>query len=217
MSDLVKCERCPRLVAERQRIKLLFPGFHAAPVGSWGAARPLIWIVGLAPGLRGAGRTGKAFVGDASGQFLFASLHRTGLATEADPQQSTLPHSRITNVVKCVPPGNAPSTTEQQTCSSYLASELSPFMSARLRRPRAIVVLGTVAHRMVARTLGIKASKFEHMAQQRVHERLVLISSYHPSRLNVNTGRLTSTMLDAVFACAAGHVRMRATCSSGSI
>ena len=211
MAKLQNCRRCPRLVAERQRIKLLFPDFHAAPVGSWGSTRPLIWIVGLAPGLQGAGRTGKAFVGDASGKFLFAALHRAGLATTPQPELAKLYRSRITNVVKCVPPGNAPTTDEQQACSSYLATELANFTSTRLRRPRVIVVLGTIAQRVVARTLGIRPVKFAHMACQSVNDRLLIINSYHPSRLNVNTRRLTNPMLDDVFDCAVKHVQLDLT------
>lgn len=208
MSKLQDCRRCPRLVAEHQRIKMLFPDFHAAPVGSWGSTRPLIWIVGLAPGLHGAGRTGKAFVGDASGQFLFAALHRVGLATAPTPELAKLNRSRITNVVKCVPPGNAPTVGEQHACSSHLAAELTNFTSTHLRRPRVVVVLGTIAQRVVTRILGVRPVKFAHMARQSVNDRLLIVNSYHPSRLNVNTRRLTAPMLDAVFECAIEHVKL---------
>ena len=156
-------------------------------------------MVGLAPGLHGAARTGRAFVGDASGRFLFASLMRTGWAVQDTSARVRLVKARITNVVKCLPPGNAPQTSEIANCSGYLSAELAAFCPLRARKPRVVLAFGGLAHRAVCRALGLRNARFSHAGQWRVHRHLTLVASYHPSRLNVNTGRLTPAMLDAVF------------------
>ena len=194
------CRACPRLVAHHQVVKQDFPNYHAAPVGAWGDPRARILLVGLAPGLHGAARTGKAFVGDASGEFLFAALHRHGLATHQQPEKAVLKNACITNVVKCLPPNNAPGAEEIRNCQPHLAAELAWFFPSRARLRRVIVTLGGVAHRAVCRTLGLSAKQtaFSHAGEYQVSEKLYLISCFHPSRLNVNTGRVTALMMDQV-------------------
>ena len=189
-------------MALRSEIKTQYPDYHAAPVGAWGDPRPRILIVGLAPGLHGAARTGKAFVGDASGRFLFAALHRAGLASAAEPERAQLQGVRITNVVKCLPPGNAPNAAEMSACADYLQDEMQRYFSPRVRTPRVLISLGGSAHRAVCRSLGVSGAGFCHAGVTEVSPRRHIVSSYHPSRLNVNTGRLTEDMLDEVFSMA---------------
>jgi uracil-DNA glycosylase family 4 len=157
-----------------------------------------VLVVGLAPGLHGAARTGKAFVGDASGEFLFERLYHNGFATHADPQQASLINLRLTNVVKCLPPGNAPVASEINQCAGFLAQELAELLRPQARQPRVVLALGGVAHRAVCRTLGIPAGNFQHNGTVPLGSRHALVSSFHPSRLNVNTGRLTKPMFDQV-------------------
>jgi uracil-DNA glycosylase family 4 len=202
LSKLADCARCPRLAAHHAEVRERHPHYHAAPVGAWGDPRARLLIVGLAPGLHGATRTGRAFVGDASGEFLFAALHRQGFATDATPDQAALLNTRITNVVKCLPPGNAPKGSEVQSCMGYLQAELNAFCPAAVRKPRVVLTLGGVAHRAVCRALQVKGAAFSHGGTWRPRQNLLLLSSFHPSQLNVNTKRLTADMLDAVLASA---------------
>ena len=171
-----------------------FPQYHAKPVGSWGNSRARILIVGLAPGLHGAYRTGKAFVGDASGRFLFEALHSVGLASDPEPENARLMNAQITNAVKCLPPSNSPLTAEVSTCTRFLQSEIKTFCPLGAIRPRAIVSLGGVAFSAVGKVLGQKGTRFKH-ARVEVERNLLHIASFHPSRLNVNTKRLTLEML----------------------
>ena len=197
-SSLKTCSRCQRLFNERARIKQSFPDHYAKPVGQWGDHRARILIVGLAPGLHGAARTGKAFVGDSSGLFLFSRLFNVGLSDSPDPDKANLLGVKITNAVKCYPPSNRPDRNEILNCSAYLQHELDSFSSYTDRKSRSIVALGHLAHRAVYETLGLKASRFGHGAFAKVNPTLTIFSSFHPSRLNVNTKRLTSEMLDSV-------------------
>jgi len=196
------CLRCPRLVQNHVEVRAQYPDYHAAPVGSWGDPNPRIVIVGLAPGLHGATRTGKAFVGDASSRFLFAALYRQGLATSQLAEEAQLQRVRITNVVKCLPPGNAPIAAEIAACTDHLVNELNRYFPYKARRPRVLVTLGGIAHNAVCRQLKLNQAKFGHANIHKLTEQLHIISSYHPSRLNVNTGRLTEQMFDEVL-CAA--------------
>ena len=189
-----------RLVVQRE-----FPQHHARPVGSWGNSRARILIVGLAPGLHGAYRTGKAFVGDASGRFLFEALHSSGLASDPEPENTRLLNVQITNAVKCLPPSNSPITAEVATCTRYLESEIKTFCPLGAIRPRAIVSLGGVAFSAVRKVLGQKSTGFKH-ARVEVERNLLHIASFHPSRLNVNTKRLTREMLMDVLVQAKGFV-----------
>ena len=197
-SSLETCSRCQRLVDERVRIKQSFPDHYAKPVGQWGDRRARILIVGLAPGLHGAARTGKAFVGDSSGLFLFSRLFNVGLSDSPDPDKANLLGVKITNAVKCYPPSNRPDRNEILNCSNYLKRELDSFASLTDRKNRSVVALGRVAHRAIYDTLGLKASSFGHGAFTKINPTLSIFSSFHPSRLNVNTKRLTSEMLDSV-------------------
>ena len=212
------CRACPRLVAHHQAVKQAFPDYHAAPVGAWGDPGARILLVGLAPGLHGATRTGKAFVGDASGAFLFAALHRCGLATHPQADKAALNNVRITNVVKCLPPRNAPGAQEISNCQPHLAAELAWFCPSRARLERVIVTLGAVAHRAVTRTLGLSAKQtpFVHAGEYQVSKKLQLISCFHPSRLNVNTGRITPQMIDQVLQKAINRVSLHTPSAQSS-
>ena len=199
LSQLSTCRRCPRLVGHLRQVAEQYPSYHAAPVGSWGDRKGRALLVGLAPGLHGAARTGKAFVGDASGDFLFRSLNRTGFASAADPSRARLRDMQITNVVKCLPPGNAPTSSELNLCMGFLRQELTGLLPDSPRKPRVLIALGGVAHRTVSRALGLRGVSFAHGAEHAVSDHLTLVSSFHPSRLNVNTGRITEPMLDEIF------------------
>lgn len=198
LSQLSSCRACPRLVQHHAEVAIKYPEYHANPVGSWGDRRCRVLVVGLAPGLHGAARTGKAFVGDASGDFLFERLYHNGFATHADPQQASLLNLRLTNVVKCLPPGNAPVASEINQCADFLAQELADLLRPQARQARVVLALGGVAHRAVCRTLGVPAGTFQHNGTIPLGKRHTLVSSFHPSRLNVNTGRLTKPMFDQV-------------------
>jgi len=189
------CRRCPRLAAFLQDIRRRYPDYHAAPVAPFGASRPQLLIVGLAPGLHGANATGRPFTGDYAGVLLYESLYRLGL--------SNRPHSvsrddglklkgcRITNAVKCVPPENKPAGAEINCCNDYLRREL-----AALPDRTVILALGLVAHKAVLKALDEKQSafRFGHGAVHRLQCGRRLVDSYHCSRYNTQTGRLTEAM-----------------------
>jgi uracil-DNA glycosylase family 4 len=192
------CTACSRLSDYNAQIKTQYPDYHAAPVGNWGDRRCRVLVVGLAPGLHGAARTGKAFVGDASGHFLFQSLFRNGFATDPDPQKANLLGLRLTNVVKCLPPGNAPVAGEINKCALYLQHELATYVSPTARQPRVVLALGGTAHKALCRQYGLGGVRFAHGNVTQLAGGHFLVSSFHPSRLNVNTGRLTAQMFDRV-------------------
>jgi uracil-DNA glycosylase family 4 len=194
------CRLCPRLVAFRGANRSAFPDWHNAPVAAFGGADARLLIVGLAPGLRGANRTGRPFTGDYAGDLLYATLLKFGLAegrygVRAD-DGLTLVGCRITNAVRCVPPENKPTGAEIATCRQFLKAEL-----ASLGRLKAILALGAIAHASVVATLGLRQAqwRFGHGAQHELPGRLMLADSYHCSRYNTNTGRLTPAMFEAVF------------------
>ena len=195
------CTRCPRLVAFRSDNRLAFPDWHNAPVPSFGPGDAQLLIVGLAPGLRGANRTGRPFTGDYAGDLLYPTLIRHGFAkgrfgAEADDGLELL-DCRITNAVRCVPPANKPVGAEINACRPFLDSEIR-----RSPAPAVILTLGGIAHGSTLRALGIKAKDhpFTHGAVHRLPHGQTLCPSYHCSRYNVNTGRLTPAMFDAVVA-----------------
>jgi uracil-DNA glycosylase family 4 len=194
------CPLCPRLVAFREEQRLLHPEWHNAPVASFGDAAAWLAIIGLAPGLKGANRTGRPFTGDAAGALLFDTLRRYGLAeggaADSAGDDLRLDGAIIINAVRCVPPQNKPAPEEIRTCRAFLAPPL-----AALPNLRVVVALGQIAHQSAVKALGGKLPKcrFAHLAEHRVPSGLVLIDSYHPSRYNQSTGRLSSEMLDAVF------------------
>lgn len=194
------CPLCPRLVAFRETWRLREPDWHNAPVPSFGSAEARLLIVGLAPGLRGANRTGRPFTGDYAGDLLYGTLSEFGFARgtyAARPDDGfTLVDARITNAVRCVPPENKPTTLEIATCRQFLTATI-----AEMPNLRAIVALGRIAHDSVLRALGLKlaAAPFKHGARAPT-DQAILFSSYHCSRYNTNTGVLTAEMFRAVFA-----------------
>ena len=195
------CDLCPRLVAYREDYRSAQPDWHNAPVPGFGSLDAPLLIVGLAPGLRGANRTGRPFTGDFAGDLLYATLAEFGFTrgdygAKADDGLS-LHGCRITNAVRCVPPQNQPKGAEAAACRPFLVAEI-----AAMSRLRAILALGLVAHGAVLKTLGLRAGacRFAHGAVHRLDGGRWLFDSYHCSRLNTNTGRLTPAMFAEVFA-----------------
>jgi uracil-DNA glycosylase len=200
------CPRCPRLVAFRKDWRAREPSWFNAPVPSFGAVEARLLIVGLAPGLRGANRTGRPFTGDYAGDLLYATLKEFGFARgsyEARPDDGlVLTDCRIANSVSCVPPENKPTPLEINTCRAFLAAAID-----EMPRLAAIVALGRIAHESVVMALGEKRSKlpFSHGSAHQAGK-LTLFGSYHCSRYNTNTGRLTPEMFHAVFAEVRRHL-----------
>jgi uracil-DNA glycosylase len=198
---LPDCPLCPRLAGFRATQRAAHPDWFNAPVPPFGPSGAELLIVGLAPGLRGANRTGRPFTGDYAGDLLYATLRKFGLAhgdyAAHIGDGLTLDRARITNAVRCVPPQNKPETTEIAACRPFLAAEL-----AFLPRLRAILALGAIAHHAVLATKGLRraAYPFTHGAVHELPDGVVLADSYHCSRLNTNTGTLTPAMFEAVFA-----------------
>jgi uracil-DNA glycosylase family 4 len=193
------CPLCPRLVDFRHTWRAREPDWFNAPVPSFGPAHARLAIVGLAPGLRGANRTGRPFTGDFAGDLLYATLISYGFALgnyRARPDDGlVLVDCRIVNAVRCVPPGNKPTPLEIRTCRAFLVSAL-----AEMPKLRAVVALGRIAHDTVLAALGAKgsAARFAHAARHDVGA-VSLFDSYHCSRLNTNTGVLTPEMFRSVF------------------
>jgi uracil-DNA glycosylase family 4 len=185
------------------------PDWHNAPVPSWGNPEAELLIVGLAPGLRGANRTGRPFTGDYAGDLLYATLRKFGLASGVYAAHIgdglKLDHARITNAVRCVPPQNKPETVEIAACRPFLAAEI-----AALPRLRAILALGAIAHHAVLTAKGLRRAPypFRHGVLHTLPDGLILADSYHCSRLNTNTGTLTTEMFEAVFAAIAERLAL---------
>jgi uracil-DNA glycosylase family 4 len=195
------CPLCPRLVAFRDANRAAFPDWFNAPVPSFGDEGARLLIVGLAPGLRGANRTGRPFTGDYAGQLLYGTLGKFGFAIGRYEERADdglkLRDCMITNAVRCVPPANKPETSEINICRRFLSERI-----AGLPNLRAIVALGRIAHASVLRALDLKLAgfPFAHGAAHPVPDRpLRLFSSYHCSRYNTSTGMLTAEMFEAVF------------------
>jgi uracil-DNA glycosylase len=194
------CPLCPRLADFRHATRTREPGWFNAPVPSFGDEAARLLIVGLAPGMQGANRTGRPFTGDYAGDLLYATLLEYGFARghyQARPDDGlTLTDCRITNAVRCVPPQNKPLPAEIKTCRQFFIPTI-----ATMPRLRAIVALGRIAHDTMLKTLDLRAAAapFSHGA---VHQagRLRLYDSYHCSRYNTNTGVLTTDMFRSVFA-----------------
>jgi uracil-DNA glycosylase family 4 len=216
-AEIVACRRCPRLVAWREEVAVVKRASYAGedywgrPVPGFGAPAPLIWIVGLAPAAHGANRTGRMFTGDRSGDWLFASLHRCGLAAQptsvSRDDGQRLEHVRITAAVHCAPPDNKPTTEEKAACAQWLDLEVG------LVEPtvRVVVALGGIAWTVTQRVLRaagweVERVPFGHEAQGTARttsgRAVTLLASYHPSQQNTFTGRLTEEMLDNVMATA---------------
>lgn len=208
---VIACTRCPRLVAYRRRVarqkRRAFADqrYWGRPVPAWGDPAARLVIVGLAPAAHGANRTGRMFTGDSSGDWLYAALHRYGFASRPTARSRddglTLRDCWITAAARCAPPGNKPLPLELERCRPFLSGEL-----ARLSRRRVILVLGRIAHDAYLKAAGwwsllppAGRPRFAHGAVTRLPDGTVLIASYHPSRQNTNTGKLTRTMWYAVF------------------
>lgn len=195
------CPRCPRLVAFRSANRQSQPLWYNAPVPMFGPATAHLLIVGLAPGLKGANRSGRPFTGDYAGDLLYSTLLAHGFARgtyAADPNDGlTLLDTRITNAVRCVPPENKPTPSEIATCRDYLRATI-----AGMPGLRALVALGRIAHESVLASLGLRksANPFAHGRRHQVAPTLALYDSYHCSRYNTSTRVLTPAMFDAVFA-----------------
>jgi uracil-DNA glycosylase family 4 len=209
------CPLCPRLAEFRDTQRHAHPDWHNAPVPSWGNPGAKLLIVGLAPGLRGANRTGRPFTGDYAGDLLYATLVKYRLASGDYAAHAgdglSLDHARITNAVRCVPPQNRPETAEIAACRPFLAAEL-----AALPRLRAILALGAIAHHAVLAAKGLRRARypFTHGALHELPDGLVLADSYHCSRLNTNTGTLTTEMFEAVFAAITERLAVPASANS---
>ena len=193
------CQRCPRLVAFRRDNRQGHPDWHNAPVPSFGPLQARLLIVGLAPGLRGANATGRPFTGDWAGDLLYSTLLAKGAAQGSYAEHAgdglELIDCRITNAVRCVPPGNRPTTDEAKACRPFLEAEMQA-----MPRLRAILAIGGFAHDAVLATRGLRRSAFPfvHGQAHRFPDGLVMVDSYHCSRLNTNTGRLTEAMFHQV-------------------
>jgi uracil-DNA glycosylase len=200
------CPRCPRLVAFREAWRAKQPSWFNAPVASFGAVDARLLIVGLAPGLQGANRTGRPFTGDYAGVLLYETLVAFGFARgkyEARPDDGLmLTDARISNAVRCVPPENKPTPLEINTCREFLIGTI-----AEMPRLKVVVALGRIAHDSTVRALGARPSKvgFGHGASHEIGK-LRLLDSYHCSRYNTNTGVLTPDMFRAVFKTARGFL-----------
>lgn len=208
------CPLCPRLVTYRQENSARNPGWHNAPVPGWGDAKPWLIILGLAPGVTGANRTGRPFTGDTAGTLLYETLLKCGLASgeyAASPDDTlSLQGTFITNAVRCVPPANKPTPAEIHACRPFLKAQLEALPSAKV-----IVALGGIAHQSAVKACGGKLPKhpFAHAAVHSLHTGYTIIDSYHCSRLNTNTGRLTAPMFEAIFQQALAH-RPQISCAN---
>lgn len=195
------CRRCPRLARYLERVRDEHPDYHAGPVPPFGSARVRLLIVGLAPGKHGANRTGRPFTGDYAGVLLYETLYRFGFASRPISASAgdglRLVNCRITNAVKCLPPANRPQPDEVRRCNVYLAEEISA-----LAPGAAILALGTVAHAAVLMALGVAPSRcgFAHGSRHELPHGLMLYDSYHCSRYNTQTKRLTPAMFQDVVA-----------------
>lgn len=195
------CARCPRLAQFREEVRTEHPDWWNAPVPAFGDPAAWLAVVGLAPGKHGAHRTGRPFTGDYAGDLLFATLARHGLS-EGTYAASVDDGLRlrgvvILNAVRCLPPENKPTPAEIRTCRPFLEAQL-----ARLAQVRVVVALGQIAHQSTVKALGgrLPKARFAHLAEHAMPGGQTLIDSYHCSRYNQNTGRLTPEMFDAVFA-----------------
>ena len=195
----IECRRCPRLATFLETVRRKEPLYHCKPVPPFGDAEARLLIVGLAPGMHGANRSGRPFTGDHAGILLYATLHKFGLASApistAPGDGLELTGARITNAVKCLPPENKPLPVEIKTCNGFLRAELE-----QSRGVRAILALGAIAHAAVIRASGLAAGeyRFAHAAEHALSEDRVMLDSYHCSRYNTQTRRLTTPMFEAV-------------------
>jgi uracil-DNA glycosylase family 4 len=195
------CRRCPRLARHLEEVRELHPHYHSAPVPPFGDLRASLLVVGLAPGRHGANATGRPFTGDYAGLLLYATLYRYGFSTApeslARDDGLALKACRITNAVKCLPPQNKPTGEEVRNCNGFLRAELGD-----LEKGAVVLALGRVAHSAVLQALDLKqiGYKFGHGAEHGLPGGLRLLDSYHTSRYNIQTGRLSTPMFRGVVA-----------------
>ena len=194
------CLACPRLASHLNRIRDQYPSYYARPVPPFGDREARLLIVGLAPGMHGANRSGRPFTGDYAGILLYQTLHKFGFANKPESVAVNdglqLINCRITNAVKCLPPGNKPVAKEINTCNAYLQTELQELAPGSV-----ILALGGIAHKSVVKALGLKQSDytFGHNHYHELQNDLHFMDSYHCSRYNTQTKRLTKTMFEDVF------------------
>ncbi len=194
------CRACPRLAAFLDDVNARFPDYYCRPVPPFGADDARFLIVGLAPGMHGANRTGRPFTGDHAGILLYRMLHKYGFGSREHSESADdgleLIDCRITNAVKCLPPDNKPVGAEINSCNPFLANELGAMPAGSV-----VMALGGIAHRAIVKAMGLRQAdyKFGHAA---LHDlgAFRMLDSYHCSRYNTNTGRLTEAMFDAIFA-----------------
>jgi uracil-DNA glycosylase len=208
------CPLCPRLAALRKDLRIEHPDWSNAPVRSFGPLSARLLILGLAPGLKGANRTGRPFTGDYAGDLLYATLAKFGWAkghyragredAAWAPDTLELRDARIANAVRCLPPENKPTPKEAATCRPFLVTEI-----AAMTRLRVVLALGRVAHDQALAAFGRKVSsaKFAHGVIHALGDNRILADSYHCSRYNTNTGRLTQAMFEAVFGNIAAYLK----------
>ena len=200
MEGVTACHRCPRLTAFRASVQQEFPDYYCLPVDSFGDPQARLLIVGLAPGKHGANATGRVFTGDASAILLFETLYKFGFASKSTSDSlddgMLLESCRITNAVKCLPPQNKPLAQEINQCNRFLRQEIKLMSDGSI-----ILALGVIAHNAVIKALQLtsKHYRFAHCAQHQLPGGLSLIDSYHCSRYNTQTRRLTAEMFEQVF------------------
>lgn len=210
-SPAADCPLCPRLADFREANRSALPDYHNAPVPAFGALSARLLVVGLAPGLHGANRTGRPFTGDYAGDLLYATLLKFGFATgDYDKRREdglALVDCRITNAARCVPPENKPTPLEVKTCRRFLEDEV-----AAMPGLRAVVALGQISHGAVVAAFGGRPSRTAfghgavHILDRPQGSAVTLFDSYHCSRYNTNTGRLTAPMFEAVFQAVRRHL-----------
>jgi len=197
------CTQCSRFVSFFKELRIEYPKYYNLPVAPFGAKNPDLLIVGLAPGMHGANATGRPFTGDHAGILLYKTLFKFGFSNQAESSHKKdglkLLNCRITNAVKCLPPQNKPNGVEVNTCNSFLKSELE-----QLKKDTVIITLGLIAHKAVIKAVATKQADyiFKHNAHHRIklgELEHIIIDSYHCSRYNTNTKRLTEKMFFDVF------------------
>ena len=197
MEPKKNCNICNRLVDYRNQNKILFPDFYNDRVLGIGSFSSKLLIVGLAPGLRGANRTGKIFNGDFSGNLLFKFLNKYNISESCSEfEEISYLNCRITNAVKCLPPNNRPNSLEIKKCNVFLSSEIN-----KMKNLRIILTLGQISHNstIIALNKNLSEYKFKHLKKHKINDQIILINCYHCSKYNINTKRLKISDLDNVF------------------
>lgn len=208
----INCHKCQRLVNYLNEVKINYPNYYARPVPDFGDISPKLLIIGLAPGMHGANRTGRPFTGDFAGVLLYQTLYKYGFSNHEESISMNdgleLIGCRITNAVKCLPPENKPDSNEIKNCNGYLSGEIASFLAGR---GVALLALGTVAHRAVIMALGLKLKDypFGHGSIHQLPNNLTLYDSYHCSRYNTQTKRLTTDMFEQVFKIISTNLSLR--------